>query len=139
VDDVLRTVADGIANAFQMAWEMWRALILGFALSGIVQAWVTRGQMERVMGGRGVGELAGAGAGAVAGGGMAPRKVSGALGVRPRAAGEHHAGERSADCGTSWRWAVSVERLPRTWSANDVPSEFVPAERSPRQRRSRAG
>jgi uncharacterized membrane protein YraQ (UPF0718 family)/YHS domain-containing protein len=38
-----------------MAWEVWWALILGFALSGIVQAWVTRGQMERLLGGRGLG------------------------------------------------------------------------------------
>ena len=38
-----------------MAWEVWWALILGFALSGIVQAWVTRGQMEGLLGGRGLG------------------------------------------------------------------------------------
>jgi uncharacterized protein len=37
-----------------MAWEVWWALILGFALSGVVQAWVTRGQMERLLGGRGI-------------------------------------------------------------------------------------
>jgi uncharacterized membrane protein YraQ (UPF0718 family)/YHS domain-containing protein len=54
MDDVLSTVGDGFGNGFQMAWEVWWALVLGFALSGIVQAWVTRGQMERVMGGRGL-------------------------------------------------------------------------------------
>ena len=53
--DVLQTVADGLGNAFQMAWEVWWALILGFALSGIVQAWVTRGQMEGLLGGRRLG------------------------------------------------------------------------------------
>src|SRR3954447_4523251 len=53
--DVLSTVADGLSFAFQMAWEVWWALILGFLLSGIVQAWFTRGQMERVLGGRGLG------------------------------------------------------------------------------------
>src|SRR5215218_8897004 len=37
-----------------MAWEVWWALILGFLLSGVVQAWVTQGQMERVLGGRGL-------------------------------------------------------------------------------------
>src|ERR671930_2229762 len=47
-------IVTGLEHAFQMAWEVWWALILGFALSGIVQAWVTRGQMERVMGGRGL-------------------------------------------------------------------------------------
>jgi uncharacterized protein len=51
---VLDTIGDALGNAFQMAWEVWWALILGFLLSGIVRAWVTRGQMERVMGGRGL-------------------------------------------------------------------------------------
>jgi uncharacterized protein len=51
---LIGTVGDGLGNAFQMAWEVWWALILGFALSGIVQAWVTHEQMERVLGGRGL-------------------------------------------------------------------------------------
>jgi len=55
VGEVLSTIADGLSFAFQMAWEVWWALILGFLLSGIVQAWFTRGQMERVLGGRGLG------------------------------------------------------------------------------------
>jgi uncharacterized protein len=55
VGDILGTVGDGLSNAFQMAWEVWWALILGFALSGMVQAWVTRGQMESLLGGRGIG------------------------------------------------------------------------------------
>jgi uncharacterized membrane protein YraQ (UPF0718 family)/YHS domain-containing protein len=55
VSDVLSTVGDGLANAFQMAWEVWWALILGFALSGVVQAWVSHHQMERTLGGRGLG------------------------------------------------------------------------------------
>lgn len=54
VSDLLRVGGDGLWNAFQMAWEVWWALILGFAVSGVVQAWVTRGQMERVLGGRGL-------------------------------------------------------------------------------------
>jgi uncharacterized membrane protein YraQ (UPF0718 family)/YHS domain-containing protein len=53
MSDVLSTIGDGLGNAFQMAWEVWWALILGFALSGLVQAWTTRGQMERLLGGRG--------------------------------------------------------------------------------------
>src|SRR5215218_8674209 len=53
--DALSTIGDGLSFAFQMAWEVWWALILGFLLSGIVQAWFTRGQMERVLGGRGLG------------------------------------------------------------------------------------
>jgi hypothetical protein len=54
VSDLIGTISDALGNAFQMAWEVWWALILGFVLSGIVQAWVTRRQMERVMGGRGL-------------------------------------------------------------------------------------
>jgi uncharacterized membrane protein YraQ (UPF0718 family)/YHS domain-containing protein len=53
--DLLSTIADGLGNAFQMAWEVWWALILGFLLSGVVQAWITRERMESVLGGRGLG------------------------------------------------------------------------------------
>jgi uncharacterized membrane protein YraQ (UPF0718 family) len=53
--EILSTFGDGLRFAFQMALEVWWALILGFLLSGIVQAWFTRGQMERVLGGRGLG------------------------------------------------------------------------------------
>jgi uncharacterized protein len=65
VADVVEAIGEALGNAFQMAWEVWWALVLGFALSGMVQAWVTRGQMERVMGGRGLaatGRAAGLGA-----------------------------------------------------------------------------
>src|SRR5213075_439175 len=41
-----------------MAWEVWWALVLGFALSGIVQAWVPRERIERALGGRGAREVA---------------------------------------------------------------------------------
>jgi uncharacterized membrane protein YraQ (UPF0718 family) len=51
----LSTIGDGLGNAFQMTWEVWWALILGFALSGVVQAWVSHEQMERLLGGRGLG------------------------------------------------------------------------------------
>jgi uncharacterized membrane protein YraQ (UPF0718 family)/YHS domain-containing protein len=52
---VLETIGDGLGNAFQMAWEVWWALVLGFLLSGVVQAWVSRERMESVLGGRGIG------------------------------------------------------------------------------------
>ncbi len=55
MNDILSTIGDGLGNAFQMAWEVWWALILGFALSGVVQAWIGHEQMERVLGGRGLG------------------------------------------------------------------------------------
>src|SRR5215510_15333979 len=40
-----------------MAWEVWWALVLGFALSGIVQAWVPRSRIEHALGGRGAREV----------------------------------------------------------------------------------
>ncbi len=55
---VLETIGDGLWNAFQMAWEVTWALVLGFLLSGIVQAWVPRSKMERALGGTGARELA---------------------------------------------------------------------------------
>ena len=55
---VLSTIGDGLWNAFQMAWEVAWALVLGFTLSGIVQAWVPRSRIERALGGRGPREIA---------------------------------------------------------------------------------
>jgi uncharacterized protein len=49
---VLEKIGEGLWNAFQMAWEVGWALVLGFLLSGIVQAWVPRARMERALGGR---------------------------------------------------------------------------------------
>ncbi len=49
---VLSAIGDGLWNAFQMAWEVAWALVLGFLLSGIVQAWIPRSRMERALGGR---------------------------------------------------------------------------------------
>jgi uncharacterized membrane protein YraQ (UPF0718 family)/YHS domain-containing protein len=47
----------GLEHAFQMFWEVWWALVLGFALSGIVQAWVPRRRLEEALGGRGLREV----------------------------------------------------------------------------------
>jgi uncharacterized membrane protein YraQ (UPF0718 family)/YHS domain-containing protein len=49
---VVDRIGDGLWNAFQMAWEVGWALVLGFALSGIVQAWIPRSRIERALGGR---------------------------------------------------------------------------------------
>ena len=51
---VLDKIGDGLWFAVQMAWEVWWALVLGFLLSGIVQAWVPRSRMEGALGGRGL-------------------------------------------------------------------------------------
>ncbi len=37
-----------------MAWEVWWALVLGFAISGIVQAWVPRERIQNALGGSGL-------------------------------------------------------------------------------------
>jgi uncharacterized membrane protein YraQ (UPF0718 family)/YHS domain-containing protein len=51
-------VLDGLWNAFRMAWEVWWALVLGFLLSGVVQAWVPRSRLQRALGGAGAREIA---------------------------------------------------------------------------------
>jgi uncharacterized protein len=43
----------GIRDALLMAWEVWWALALGFAVSAIVQAWVSRARIERALSGAG--------------------------------------------------------------------------------------
>jgi hypothetical protein len=50
--DALELIGQGFWNAFQMAWEVWWALVLGFLLSGVVQAWIPRERLERTLGGR---------------------------------------------------------------------------------------
>ena len=50
--EILSTIWDGLWAAFQMAWEVWWALVLGFLLSAIVQAWVPRKRMQQALGAR---------------------------------------------------------------------------------------
>ena len=47
---VLDTIGEGLANALLMAWQVWWALVLGFAISAIVQAWVPRERIESALG-----------------------------------------------------------------------------------------
>src|SRR5947207_7787136 len=51
---VLDKIGDGLWNAFQMGWEVWWALVLGFALSAVVQALVPRSRMQAALGGSGL-------------------------------------------------------------------------------------
>src|ERR1700688_2784328 len=55
---VLDVLWHGLRDSFLMAWEVWWALVLGFAISAIVQAWVPRERIERALSGEGVGPLA---------------------------------------------------------------------------------
>lgn len=44
-----RAGLDALPMAFAMGWEILWALILGFTLSGVVQAVVTKGKMARLL------------------------------------------------------------------------------------------
>jgi uncharacterized protein len=54
VTAVLTTIGNGFKDAFLMAWEVWWALVLGFAISAVVQAWVPRERIQNALGGSGV-------------------------------------------------------------------------------------
>jgi uncharacterized membrane protein YraQ (UPF0718 family)/YHS domain-containing protein len=58
VSDVIAKIGDGLWNAFLMAYQVWWALVLGFAISAIVQAWVPRERVEATLGGGGLGTVA---------------------------------------------------------------------------------
>jgi uncharacterized membrane protein YraQ (UPF0718 family)/YHS domain-containing protein len=58
VGSVLSQVGEGFTNAFKMAYEVWWALVLGFAISAIVQAWIPRQRIERALAGEGLGPVA---------------------------------------------------------------------------------
>ena len=43
----------GLRDGLLMAWEVWWALVLGFAISAIVQTWVPRQRIESALAGSG--------------------------------------------------------------------------------------
>jgi uncharacterized protein len=49
----LDTILQGFEQSLLMAYEVWWALVLGFAISGAVQAWVPRERIEATMSGSG--------------------------------------------------------------------------------------
>jgi uncharacterized protein len=51
--DVLQTILEGLRNAALMAYEVWWALVLGFFVSAVVQAWVPRERIEASLSGGG--------------------------------------------------------------------------------------
>jgi uncharacterized protein len=55
---VLDVIWHALKDAFLMAWEVWWALVLGFAISAIVQAWVPRERIQGALSGRGAGAVA---------------------------------------------------------------------------------
>src|SRR4051812_1741686 len=56
--DVISTIGEGFKESFLMAYEVWWALVLGFAISAIVQAWVPRQRIESGLSGSGFAPLA---------------------------------------------------------------------------------
>jgi uncharacterized protein len=55
---MLSTLGQGLEDAFLMAWQVWWALVLGFAISAVVQAWVPRKRIESALSGAGARPLA---------------------------------------------------------------------------------
>jgi uncharacterized protein len=55
---VWNKIGDGLWNAALMAWEVWWALVLGFVVSAVVQAWVPRERIEGLLAGSGPGPVA---------------------------------------------------------------------------------
>jgi uncharacterized protein len=53
VAHLLSQIGTAVGDALLMAWQVWWALVLGFAISAIVQAWVPRERVESAMSGRG--------------------------------------------------------------------------------------
>jgi len=47
-------IGEALKDACLMAWEVWWALVLGFAISAVVQAWVPRERIQRALGGSGL-------------------------------------------------------------------------------------
>jgi uncharacterized protein len=56
--DVISTIGEGFRQSLLMAYEVWWALVLGFAISAIVQAWVPRDRIESALSGSGIGPIA---------------------------------------------------------------------------------
>jgi len=50
---VFETIGEGLWNAVLMGWQVWWALVLGFAISAVVQAWVPRERIEGALSGSG--------------------------------------------------------------------------------------
>ncbi|MEN3342084.1 MAG: uncharacterized protein V7644_1488 [Actinomycetota bacterium] len=54
VSSALSLAGRGFLNALEMAYAVWWALVLGFAISAVVQAWVPRQRIERALSGSGL-------------------------------------------------------------------------------------
>ena len=55
---VLDVIWHGLRDAFLMGWEVWWALVFGFFISAVVQAWVQRKRIESALSGSGFAPIA---------------------------------------------------------------------------------
>jgi uncharacterized membrane protein YraQ (UPF0718 family) len=53
MSSILEKIREGLEQSFLMAYEVWWALVLGFAISAVVQAWVPRERIESALSGGG--------------------------------------------------------------------------------------
>jgi uncharacterized protein len=53
MSDLASTIAEGLKQSLLMAYAVWWALVLGFAISAVVQAWVPRERIESALAGAG--------------------------------------------------------------------------------------
>jgi len=58
MSEVFSKIWEGLEMSFLMAYEVWWALVLGFAISAIVQAWVPRARIEGALSGEGFAPVA---------------------------------------------------------------------------------
>jgi uncharacterized protein len=58
MSDVISEIGKGFEQALLMAYEVWWALVLGFAISAIVQAWIPRARIESALAGKGFAPVA---------------------------------------------------------------------------------
>src|SRR6478735_7520189 len=56
--DVLDTIVEGLEQSLLMAYQVWWALVFGFAISAVVQAWVPRERIEATLAGGGARPIA---------------------------------------------------------------------------------
>ncbi|MGE5407072.1 MAG: permease [Syntrophothermus sp.] len=55
---VVDEIVKGVEQSLLMAYEVWWALVLGFAISAVVQAWVPRARIEGALSGHGLAPVA---------------------------------------------------------------------------------
>jgi len=58
MSQLLSLLLEGLGHAAMMAWQIWWALVLGFAISAMVQSWAPRERIEALLSGEGIAPIA---------------------------------------------------------------------------------